>query len=396
MIRRGYRDLLRKGYGMNIDFKLLQTKLAENKVYDAWQFVEGLVETLRYMNLSKELACKTFDHRKQTLEERQNERFNAAITNPGTRVPITLEALNPTQSLSGIEIGDTVIMQKSVLEFFHYARLSVEVVTQILNAALFGDDSVSISDRYFPSKVSKKIAGVQQFVNISTIISNTLNNPEIAYLMRFDNYTKHVKTASFAIKNSLFFGNASEFKIMPFVFDGVMNPEEDAVDKLNAVSKAVDDYIEAVLAELIIQIQYCQGTTQRFHTVRYKSQLKESEGKSYLDYIVYFIEVENDIHDLPTQISLLPLVIMPDGNVQYTRIPVKKIFVTLKGQDEKGICGYAEEELSQDSTEMYRKYTIKQGTQVDFIEYFANFKKDYADTKFPMKAMDGTMIIYQE
>lgn len=47
---------------MNVDFKLLQKKLAENKVYDAWQFVEGLVEPLHFMNLSKELACKTFEH----------------------------------------------------------------------------------------------------------------------------------------------------------------------------------------------------------------------------------------------------------------------------------------------------------------------------------------------
>lgn len=381
---------------MSVDFKLLQKKLAENKVYDAWQYVEGLIETLNYMNLSKELACKTHDHNRQTLEDRQKNRLETAINNPGMHIAVTMKDLNPTQSISGIEVGDTVIMRKSVLEFFHYARLSVEVVTQVLNAALFGDDAISMNERNFPSKVSDKIARVQQFASISSAITNALSNPEIQYLMRFDNYTKHVKTASFAIKNSVFFGNDAEFKIMPFVFDGVVNPEENAVDKLTTVSKAVEDYIESVLTELMNQIQYCQGTTQRFHTVRYKSQLKESDGKSYLDYVVYFIEVDNGVQDLPAQISLLPLVIMPDGSVQYARIPAKKIFVTLKGQDEKGICGYAEEELSQDSTEMYRKYNVHPGSQIDFITYFANFKNDYIGTKFPMRAMDGTMIIYQE
>ena len=377
---------------MNVDFQLLQTKLVENKVYDAWQFVEGLAETLLYMNLSKELACKTYDHRKQNIEVK----LDSAIQIPGKSIPFTMSDFNPTQSISGIKIGDTVIMRKSVLEFFHYARMSFEVVTQILNAALFGDDAEPINESNFLSKVSDKIADVTQFEVISSAISNALhNNPEIEYMMKIDNYTKHVKTASFAIRNGIFLGNDAEFKIMPFICNGVMYPEEDAVLKMDAVSKAVEDYIEVVLNELMNQIQHCQGTTQRFHTVRYKTQLKETEGKSYLDYIVYFIEVEHGIQDLPPQISLLPLMIMPDGKVQHTRIPAKKIFVTLKGQEEQAVCGYAEEEISQNSTDMYRKYNIHQGSKDDYYDYLANFERDYANTTFPLKAMDGKMLIYQ-
>lgn len=54
------------------------------------------------------------------------------------------------------------------------------------------------------------------------------------------------------------------------------------------------------------------------------------------------------------------------------------------------------EELSQDSMEMYRKNNIHLETQTGFIISFANFKNDYVGTKFPMGAMDGTIIIYQE
>lgn len=37
---------------MNIDFRLLERSLAEHKVYDAWQYVKSLHETLGYMNMS--------------------------------------------------------------------------------------------------------------------------------------------------------------------------------------------------------------------------------------------------------------------------------------------------------------------------------------------------------
>lgn len=37
---------------MSVDLKLLQQKLAEYKVYDAWQYVQGLMESMRYAHLS--------------------------------------------------------------------------------------------------------------------------------------------------------------------------------------------------------------------------------------------------------------------------------------------------------------------------------------------------------
>lgn len=37
---------------MQVDINTLERTLAENKVYDAWQYVESLRETLGYMNVS--------------------------------------------------------------------------------------------------------------------------------------------------------------------------------------------------------------------------------------------------------------------------------------------------------------------------------------------------------
>ena len=38
-----------------MNFVSLQKALAQNKVYDAWQYVQSLAETLGYMNMSAEL-----------------------------------------------------------------------------------------------------------------------------------------------------------------------------------------------------------------------------------------------------------------------------------------------------------------------------------------------------
>ena len=49
---------------MSVNLQLLQQELAHYKVYDAWQYVQGLMESMRYANLSRDLAEKVFIHRR--------------------------------------------------------------------------------------------------------------------------------------------------------------------------------------------------------------------------------------------------------------------------------------------------------------------------------------------
>ena len=51
-----------------MDFSSFQKTLAQNKVYDAWQYVQSLNETLAYMNMSAELLEKVYAHRIAVLE----------------------------------------------------------------------------------------------------------------------------------------------------------------------------------------------------------------------------------------------------------------------------------------------------------------------------------------
>ena len=343
---------------MSVDLKLLQQKLAEYKVYDAWQYVEGLIESIRYAHLSKQLAEKLFEHRRDTIQEVTKQVV------PGTNGGVTLYTpigSNPYQTIVGVDIDDALLMSKSVLDFFHYARMSVEIVAQILNAALFGDEAVSSRDKGIIKKVVDKIGEEPSFTTISTIISRVTTDHEIKYLMAFDNYAKHVKNPSFLIKNGFVFSNEATFRIKAFD----TYSDEDAIAKVDTVFNAVESYVNDVLDELLNQIANGRGRNNRFQTVSFKAQFRETEHKSYVDFVSFFIEVEHGIQDLPTQISVLPLAIDNEGKVTYKLFPIDKIFITLIGKEEQGICGVAELIAGQDSTELYQKFNVRGCSEVD-------------------------------
>ena len=50
------------------------------------------------------------------------------------------------------------------IEFFHYARVSMDILIQIVNAALLGDKSYPVSDKRLISKVLKELKRKQNLL----------------------------------------------------------------------------------------------------------------------------------------------------------------------------------------------------------------------------------------
>ena len=375
---------------MSVDLKLLQQKLAEYKVYDAWQYVQGLMESMRYAHLSKELTEKLFEHRRDTIQEVTKQVV------PGTNGGVTLYTpvgSNPYQTIAGIDVDDALLMSKSALDFFHYARMSAEIVAQILNAALFGEEAIPHTELYLPIEVAKKIKREQNFNVLYNIIETGIKNPEIKYLMDFDNYAKHVKNPSFLIRNGFVLSNEATFRIKAFD----TYSDEDVITKINTVFNAVESYISDVLNELLNQIANGRGRDNRFQTVNFKAQLREIDRLSYLDFICFFIEVEHGIQDLPQQISVLPLAVDNEGTVTYKPFPIDKIFITLTDKEEQSICGVAELVTGQDTTNLYQKFNVRSCTESEYRTYIATFKDNYQKAKFPMGSpYNGKLIFYKE
>ena len=164
---------------------------------------------------------------------------------------------------------------------------------------------------------------------------------------------------------------------------------------MDTVLQEAADYVETVLAELIIQIPHAIGTSSRYHTISFKSQIRERDGKSFVDYVVYFLEVENGIIDLPSEISILPLTIKPNGEIEDHRLDMDTLFVTIKGQEENGICGIAKVDPNQRKSALYQKYIVKPASDEDFYDYLSTFKADYENHKFQFKAMEGSFVMHK-
>ena len=58
---------------MAFDLKRFQKELAQQKVYDTWQYVNSLREMLTYMNMSCELLDKEYTLRGIKLKDKAQE-----------------------------------------------------------------------------------------------------------------------------------------------------------------------------------------------------------------------------------------------------------------------------------------------------------------------------------
>lgn len=202
---------------MNIDFQQLEKRLAEQKVYDAWQYVKSLYETLDYLTISYNLLNKIYEHRKTVLESTKNEIFQNAKEKG--KASITQDELNRTNlDIAGYQIDDVAFLRKTTIEFFHYSRVSMDVLFQIINAGLLGDKAFPVTDKRLLINVLNKIDKIQDFANLKQQLSQINLDNEYDYLRAFDNYIKHIKTVLINVKNSFIIGNVDEFYINPELF----------------------------------------------------------------------------------------------------------------------------------------------------------------------------------
>lgn len=129
-----------------MNFVSLQKALAQNKVYDAWQYVQSLAETLGYMNMSAELLERVYAHRLSVIKETEQSLLQTAIETG--QASITEETLKETHlDIAGLKLDDSIFLKKTSLEFFHYARLSMDILFQIINASLLGDRAIDVEDK---------------------------------------------------------------------------------------------------------------------------------------------------------------------------------------------------------------------------------------------------------
>ena len=379
------------------DMKKLEKALAKNKVYDAWQYVKSLQETLNYMSTSYDMLVKVYEHRVNTLEEVTQEIIQQAKqTGEGK---CTVNDLNRTNlNIGGYEIDDVFFLRKTAIEFFHYGRVSMDVLFQIVNAALLGDDAFRVEDKRLLQKLLNKLSTKPEFTALLQLMNANKDDSRYQYLMAFDNYIKHIKTILITVQNSILIGDKNVFQINAFSYGDVNYQTEDALNKIIEIHDYVLSTIDGILSEILTQIPNCFSNTQRVQEIHYKQVFTEKDEKTYTEYISFFIDVPNNLADLPTEIKVYPLIIKPNDEIYSFDFRFDKIFIRKAGSEENDILGVATLKNGLATNEFYRLYEVKPCSQMDYGLYVANFKTTYngMSLKMNLYAMDGVMIFIKD
>jgi len=380
---------------MALDLKELQKALAKQKVYDAWQYVESLNETLSYMNVSYELIEKVYNHRLKTFSKIEDEFIKTARAEG--KASLRKDALDETDLIiAGLNIDSSMFLSKTILEFFHYARTSMEILFQIINAALFGDSAIDVNERNFPNKISRVLDRNLIFQDLNNLLRNNKNNNSFKYLQGFDNYIKHIKTILITIKNSILFDNANEFLINEFLYNGILYPSENAINKVFEIKNYVMQTIESVLLEVQKQIPNCLDNSKRIQTLSYRIIGKELEKGFSIDYISFFIDVDDNISELPTEIKVYPLIIKPNNEIYSYNFKFNTIFIKKRGCGEQSILGYAKLKNVSPTNEFYQVFDIFPCVISEYHKYILDFKKNYSNIHLDFRAMEGEILFNKD
>ena len=116
-----------------------------------------------------------------------------------------------------------------------------------------------------------------------------------------------------------------------------------------------------------------------------------------MNYIAFYIDVPNDISDLPTEIKVYPWIIKPNDEIYSFDFKFDKIFIRKSGTEDN-IVGVATLKNGVNSNEFYRVYEVNACRQIDYDLYIATFGDIYQLQKLNMNiyAMDGVMLFIND
>lgn len=134
------------------------------------------------MSISYEMLLKVYEHRVKILETFQNS--TASFT--------TSDLKRTNLNIGGYDLDDITFLRKTAMEFFHYGRVSMDVLFQITNAALLGDNSIDVEDKGLLKKLLTALGQKPEFSNLLPMMTANKNSQEFKYLRAFDNYMKHI------------------------------------------------------------------------------------------------------------------------------------------------------------------------------------------------------------
>ena len=158
----------------------------------------------------------------------------------------------------------------------------------------------------------------------------------------------------------------------------------------------VEITIETILEEVLTQIPNCCDNSHRVQSIKYRQIFHETEKGPALQYMSFFIEVENDLSELSHEIKVLPLIVKPNDEIYFFDFRFDKIFVKKKGPEENDIVGCAQLKNGLKTNEFYRVFEVTPCNITKYHEYISTFKDTYSKISFNIYAMEGEMLFLKD
>ena len=301
-------------------------------------------------------------------------------------------------SIGGYEINDTAFLKKTALDFFHYARISMDLVFQIINFSLLGDQSIPLGEKDNITQIITKLNTRNELGELKELLNKNKKSSMFKYLQAFDNYTKHIKIILIVIENSIVFGDINNFYINEFNYPykdkknnkivNVLYQKEDALNKIKQINTYVLETVSNILDEVYKQIPNCIDNINRIQDLYFKHQMKND----ITEYIAFFIDVENDLSEFSQEIKVHPLMKRSDNKIYNDNFKFDKIFIKKRGCNESTIMGCADLKNSFEGNEFYSTFAIRPCNISEFYKYLSEFNEKHLSISFNPLTMTGDVI----
>lgn len=170
----------------------------------------------------------------------------------------------------------------------------------------------------------------------------------------------------------------------------------DALPKVKDIYKYVINTVDSILQEVYNQVPNCLDNSQRIQEIKFKMQVQKKESGDKIDFITFYIEVENDLSELPSEIKVYPLIIKPNGEIYSFDFRFDKLFVKRRNinNERDSIVGYADLKNGLETNEFYRIFDVKECSYLDYLNYLADFDNRTQKISMNFHAMEGQIVAY--
>lgn len=254
----------------NIDFAEIDKDVSSKNFFDLLEkydieacrpYIKSLADKRNYMLLSHDLFVNTVESLRKRVQETSAKKIEE-LNRSGYCSFGSSDTKQWNTLIDGYEIGFQDMLRKTAWDFFHYARLTIDMYLQIIN--------VSILDKPYPDeevRFSKLKSSIEPYKDMVSFLEDNEKNTEYKYILSFDNYMKHINEVPIDVKmNSSGLFDFTEMALEEVYIHSFSYKEQnyEMVKATDKISSARD---------------YTVKTTSRFLRILLAEQTRRMEGR---------------------------------------------------------------------------------------------------------------------